>query len=98
MRSLWHFCRALQRRGSGHKSSGVWPFLFLMLRSAPLDTRKHAMDALLFFSAPSEPRPISSYTHIEQRVLAQINHVHGACARATHFADVLHVLQLSQLR
>ena len=58
--SRWHFAKALQRFGSGQRSSGVWPFLFLMLRSAPLAARKHAIEAEDFLSAPWDPRPIRS--------------------------------------
>jgi hypothetical protein len=58
--SFWHFDRALTRFGSGHRSSGVWFFLFFRLRSAPLAARKHAMDAEDFLSAPWLPREIRS--------------------------------------
>lgn len=58
--SLWHFASALQRLGSGQRSSGDCPFLFRMLRSAPLAARKQAIDAALFFSAPWVPSPIIS--------------------------------------
>ncbi len=60
-RSLWYLARLLQRWGSGHKSKGDCPFLFLMFRSAPFAARKHAIDALDFLSAPGVPRPIRSY-------------------------------------
>lgn len=56
--SLWHLARALQRLGSGHRSSGDWPFLLRMVKSAPLAARKQAMDAALFFSAPWVPKPM----------------------------------------
>lgn len=59
--STLHLLNADVSLGSGQRSRGVCPFLFLMCRSAPFDTRKHAMDALLFFSAPSVPNPISNW-------------------------------------
>ena len=40
----------LKRLGSGQRSRGVWSFLFLISRLAPLETRKMAIEALLFFS------------------------------------------------
>jgi len=56
--SVKHLARALHRLGSGHRSSGVWPFLFLRFRSAPLAAKKQAMEALEdFFSAPCRLRP-----------------------------------------
>lgn len=36
--SLWHFVSVLHRLGSGQRSRGVCPFLFLIVRSAPLPT------------------------------------------------------------
>lgn len=64
--SLWHFASALQRFGSGQRSSGDWPFLFRMLRSAPLAAKKQAIDAALFFSAPWVPSPIINYNKIKR--------------------------------
>ncbi len=58
--SEWHLAKTLQRLGSGQRSIGDWPFLFLALRSAPFAARKHAMEALLFLSPDWLPRPISS--------------------------------------
>ena len=58
--SFWHLVSALQRLGSGQRSSGVWFFLFLSVRSAPLAARKHAIDAEDFLSAPWLPRQIRS--------------------------------------
>ena len=48
--SFWQLVRALQRLGSGHRSKGVCPFLFLTPRLAPLAARKHAIDADDFLS------------------------------------------------
>ena len=59
--SFWHLVRALHRLGSGHKSSGVWLFLFFKVRSAPLAAKKQAIEADDFLSAPWLPRPISSF-------------------------------------
>lgn len=50
-RSLKHSTKALHKFGSGHRSNGVCDFLFLMVRSAPLAAKKHAMVALAFLSA-----------------------------------------------
>ena len=58
--SFWHLVSALQRLGSGQRSSGVWFFLFLSERSAPLAAKKHAIDAEDFLSAPWLPRQIRS--------------------------------------
>lgn len=60
-RAMWHLPRALQRLGSGHKSNGDWLFLFFNVRSAPCAAKKHAMEALLFFSDPGIPNPIRSF-------------------------------------
>ncbi len=54
--SFWHLVRALHKLGSGQRSRGVWFFLFLIARSAPLAARKHAMEAEDFLSAPWLPR------------------------------------------
>lgn len=58
--SLWHFVRVLHKLGSGHRSNGVCPFLFLMVRSAPFPARKQAMLAEDFLSEPWVPKPINS--------------------------------------
>ena len=58
--SFWHLVSALQRLGSGQRSSGVWFFLFLSERSAPLAAKKHAIDAEDFLSAPWLPRQMRS--------------------------------------
>jgi len=62
--SLWHLARALHKLGSGHRSNGVCPFLFLMPRSAPLPAKKQAMEAEDFLSAPWLPSPINSCNNI----------------------------------
>ena len=67
--SLWHFASALQRLGSGQRSSGDWPFLFRMLRSAPLAAKKQAIDAALFFSAPWVPSPIINWNQMKRVVI-----------------------------
>ena len=59
--SVWHLASTRHRLGSGHRSIGDWPFLFLALRSAPLAARKQAMEALLFLSPDWLPRPINSW-------------------------------------
>lgn len=58
--SLWHLVRVLHRLGSGQRSRGVWPFLFLIVRSAPFPAKKQAMLADDFLSEPWVPKPISS--------------------------------------
>lgn len=61
--SLWHLVRATRRFASGQRSRGVWPFLFLIFRSAPFPARKHAMVAEVFFlslSCRSQLRPMRS--------------------------------------
>ena len=58
--SFWQLDNALQRFGSGHRSRGVCPFLFLTVRLAPLAAKKQAMDADDFLSDPWVPRPINS--------------------------------------
>ena len=55
--SFWHLVKALHKLGSGHKSSGVWPFLFLTAKSAPLATKKQAILAELFLSPEPGPAP-----------------------------------------
>lgn len=66
--SLWHLAKALQRLGSGHKSSGDWPFLLRMVKSAPFAARKQAMDAALFFSAPWVPKPMINYREADRQM------------------------------
>lgn len=58
--SLWHLVRVLHKLGSGQRSRGVCPFLFLMVRSAPFPARKQAMLAEDFLSEPWVPRPMRS--------------------------------------
>lgn len=58
--SFWHLSKVLQRLGSGHRSRGVCPFLFLIVKSAPFAAKKQAMLADDFLSAPWLPRPIRS--------------------------------------
>lgn len=67
--SLWHLASALQRLGSGQRSSGDWPFLFRMLRSAPLAAKKQAIDAALFFSAPWVPSPIINWNQMKKVII-----------------------------
>lgn len=58
--SLWHLVRVLHKLGSGQRSKGVWPFLFLIARSAPFPARKQAILAEDFLSEPWVPKPINS--------------------------------------
>lgn len=58
---------ARQRLGSGQRSSGVRPFLFLMVKSAPLAAKKHAIEAEDFLLAPCVPNPINSYKKEKRR-------------------------------
>lgn len=58
--SLWHLVNVLHRLGSGHRSNGVWPFLFFIVRSAPLPARKQAILADDFLSDPCVPKPINN--------------------------------------
>lgn len=74
--SLWHFASALQRFGSGQRSSGDWPFLFRMLRSAPLAAKKQAIDAALFFSAPWVPSPIINCNKIKRVMIFPLGICH----------------------
>ena len=73
--SLWHFAKALQRLGSGQRSSGDWPFLFRMLRSAPLAAKKQAIDAALFFSAPWVPSPIINWNHMKRVIILPLRNL-----------------------
>ena len=59
--SFRHLVSALHRFESGHKSSGVWLFLFFTVRSEPLAAKKQAMEADDLVYAPLLPRPISSF-------------------------------------
>jgi len=70
-----HLAKALQRLGSGHKSRGVWSFLFFKFKSAPLAARKQAMEPLEdLFSGPCKLNPICSSSKSDcQHTLYRIN-------------------------
>ena len=54
------FVNARQRFGSGQRSSGLCPFLFLKFKSAPFAARNIDIEALLLLPPPWLPRPINS--------------------------------------
>lgn len=61
--------KARHRFGSGHRSNGLCPFLFLYVKSAPLAARNIDIDALLFLSAPWLPSPINNWKQSTWKII-----------------------------